>query len=147
MSTAGDGSVPSSLAAGAGDGGLSSVLLPTVVHEASAAILVVDLTEQTVMFANDVARELAPNAQLPMSVDEWSAMAGLEDVAGDELAEGGETAAARGGGMESLLRIAQGQPVTGEAVTAYSTGPTKPGDALPAGTVMAQWPRNDAVDR
>ncbi|WP_375491465.1 SpoIIE family protein phosphatase [uncultured Jatrophihabitans sp.] len=101
-----------------GDGGLSSVLLPTVVHEASTGILVVDLNDRTVVFANDVARELAPDAQLPMSVDDWSATAGLADITGNDLAEGPASAESRGGGVESLLRIAQGEPVTGEAVTA-----------------------------
>jgi PAS domain S-box-containing protein len=101
-----------------GDAAYHSTLLPPLVHEASTGVLVVDLNQQAVIFANDVARELAPQAQLPLSVDEWSAAAGLEDIGGDDLAEGGASAESRGGGVESLLRIAQGEPVTGEAVTA-----------------------------
>jgi PAS domain S-box-containing protein len=94
------------------------MLLPSVVPEASAGVLVVDLAHRTVVFANELCRELAPHVQLPVSVDEWSVAAGLEDVGGDGLAEGSATAASRAGGLESLLRVAQGEPVTGEAVTA-----------------------------
>lgn len=100
---------------------LGTVLLPTVVHEASAAVLIVDLDRRAVTYANDLARQLAPDATLPMAIDEWSAAAGLEDVAGDSEAGGPPPARP----AESLLRIAQGRPVTGEAVTARrATGVT-----------------------
>ncbi len=98
---------------------LGSALLPSVVHEASAAVLVVDLQQRMVTFANDLATQLAPDAPLPTPVDDWSAAAGLQDAGGDAL-PGALTAQGRAPGWsaESLLRIAQGYPVTGEAVTA-----------------------------
>ena len=104
-------------ATGTPDGGFAAVFLPPVVHEASAAILVVDLGRREVIYANDLAQQLAPDCELPVAVDAWSDAARLEDVTGADLPEGPAT---RGGGApaESLLRIAQGQPVTGEAVTA-----------------------------
>lgn len=107
----GDGNHPST-----GTDGLASVLLPPVVHEASTALLVVDLRLRQVTYANDLARELAPDVPLPVTVDEWAVAAGLEDVSGSDLpAAGDETSAAR---VEPLLRVAAGEPVTGEAVTA-----------------------------
>ncbi len=102
------------------DGGsaYAATLLPPLVHEASAAILVVDLDRREVTYANDLAVQLAPDRELPISVDDWSQAAGLEDAAGADLPEGPGAAAARGEPAESLLRVAQGEPVTGEAVTA-----------------------------
>ncbi len=101
------------------DEALGSALLPSLVHEASAAVLVVDLQQRTVTFANDLAAQLAPDAPLPAPIDDWSAAAGLQDAAGEAL-PGAQTAEVRASGWsaESLLRIAQGHPVTGEAVTA-----------------------------
>lgn len=100
-----------------GGGLLSSALLPPVVHEASAALLVVDLTAGKVTYANDLARALAPDLPLPVPVDRWSASAGLEDVRGVDLPDDG--AAPNGGTRsQSLLRVAHGEPVLGEAVTA-----------------------------
>ncbi len=97
-----------------GSSGLPAGVLPAVVHEASSAVLVVDLTQRAVTFANELAQEFAPGCRLPVAVDEWSRAAGLEDAGGRDLPDG---RAARSG-AESLLRIAEGQPVTGEAVTA-----------------------------
>ncbi len=97
------------------DQSFGSMLLPHVVHEATAAVLIVDVDKRVVTYANDLAAQLVPDRQLPMPVDEWSLAAGLEDVAGSELPEGRER---RHGAAESLLRIAEGKPVTGEPVTA-----------------------------
>ncbi len=91
------------------------MLLPQVVHEASAAVLIVDVEKRLVTFANHLAVELVPDRSLPMPVDEWSRAAGLEDVAGDDLPGHGGGAQ---GAAESLMRIAEGEPVTGEPVTA-----------------------------
>lgn len=91
-----------------------ATLLPPLVHEASAAVIIVDLDRREVTFTNDLAKQLAPGMELPMTVDDWSAAAGLEDVAGDELPEGGAPSVP----AESLLRVAQGEPTTGEAITA-----------------------------
>ncbi len=93
---------------------LGAMLLPSVVHEATAALIIVDLEKRLVTYANDLAVQLVPDRQLPMTVDEWSLAAGLEDVAGDGLPGG----RARGGAAESLLRIAESEPITGEPVTA-----------------------------
>ena len=110
--------MPPGVGGSAGHAAFAATMLPPLVHESSAAILVVDLDRHEVTYANDLARELAPASGLPVSVDEWSRAAGLEDVAGDDLPEGGRSAASRGNPAESLLRVAQGQPVMGEAVTA-----------------------------
>jgi PAS domain S-box-containing protein len=109
--------------------GLAAVLLPPAVHEESAAILVVNLADRTVTYANDLAAQLVPDRHLPISVDEWSEAAGLEDGGGDDLPVGdgdpGRSPA------EPLLRVAQGRPVTGEAVTAArATGATKAREML-----------------
>jgi PAS domain S-box-containing protein len=115
-----------------GDLGLHSVLLPRAVHESSAAVLVVDVRRGDVTYVNPLGRQLAPGIELPVSVDAWSAAAGLEDVSGVGLpSAGGEEGAAslpaddaerearsKAAYSESLLRVAQGQPVMGEAVTA-----------------------------
>jgi PAS domain S-box-containing protein len=90
------------------------MVLPSVVHEASAAVLVVDLLRREVTYADELAREFAPECPLPVAIDKWSEAAGLEDAGGHGLRERD----GRAGGAESLLRIAQGEPVTGEAVTA-----------------------------
>ncbi|SHG24341.1 PAS domain S-box-containing protein [Jatrophihabitans endophyticus] len=93
-----------------------ATLLPPLVHEASAAVLVVDLQRREVTFANDLARQLAPERDLPISVDDWSQAAGLEDVTGGHLPEGPTESTVSP--AESLLRVAQGEPATGEAITA-----------------------------
>jgi PAS domain S-box-containing protein len=109
---------------GSAEEAFGAALLSPVLREASAAVLIVDLQQRVVTFANDLAGQLAPELALPATLDEWSSAAGLEDVRGDALPAGGGApddavdAAAPGLTAESLLRVAQGQPVTGEAVTA-----------------------------
>lgn len=100
------------------DAGSAAALLPPLVHEASAAILVVDLGNREVIYANDLASQLAPEVHLPVAVDVWSLAAGLEDVAGTDLPDGTDSAPSRGVPAEALLRVTQGETVTGEAVTA-----------------------------
>ena len=107
---------------------LGNVFMPQVVHEASAALLIVDVDKRLVTYANDLAAQLVPGRPLPMTVDEWSVAAGLEDVTGDDLPEG---RASNRGAAESLLRVAEGEPVTGEPVTAArSTSVTAAREAL-----------------
>jgi PAS domain S-box-containing protein len=114
-----------------GDDQFAAVLLPPAVHESSAAVLVVNLTDRTVTYANDLARELVPDQDLPLGVDEWSDAAGLEDVSGGDLPEGDDGGSSPGNPAESLLRVAGGQPVTGEAVTARrATSATSPREVL-----------------
>lgn len=128
------------------DGGsaLASVLLPSVVRDASAAVLLVDLRLRNVTFANPLAEQLAPNVRLPVSVDEWSRCARLADAAGTKLpdfpndaGQHAESNADPDNGPhaarvpDSLLRIARGEPVAGEAVTAeFATGETESREPL-----------------
>lgn len=111
------------------DTGLQSVLLPPAVRESSAAVLVVNVVRGEVTYVNDLGRQLAPEARPPISIDAWSAAAGLQDVSGVGLPPA-ESQDGRGGGDqaadssyagacgEPLLRVARGEPVLGEAVTA-----------------------------
>jgi PAS domain S-box-containing protein len=80
--------------------------LPGVLADVPVAVLVIDQGTGAVIYANTAAVELAGNVRLPIEVDAWGASAGLTDLAGMPLA--------RSSGPLSL--IAQGQPVTGEAV-------------------------------
>ena len=100
---------------------VASALLPDVVHETPAAILLVDLDGGQVVFANRLAAQLAPRTSLPVPVDDWSRAAGLEDIAGEDLAGDRGDAARPGRGMP-LSRVARGEPVLGEAVTAARSG-------------------------
>ena len=112
------------------DPGLAGVFLPSVVHEASAAVLIVDLRRREVTYANDLAVQLVPGLALPVPVDEWSSAAGLEDVTGLDLPED-RKGTPHGTPAESLLRVAQGEPITGEAVTAErATSVTRPREVL-----------------
>ncbi|MEO9140169.1 MAG: SpoIIE family protein phosphatase [Jatrophihabitans sp.] len=85
------------------------------VHEAGPAVLVVDLASLEVTYANDLARQLAPGLDLPVPVDAWSRRAGLERAAGTDLLDEPEQSV---GVAELLRRVAHGEPVTAEAVTA-----------------------------
>ena len=98
-------------------GVLPSALLPPVVNEASAAILVVDLRVGEVTFANQLAQELVPGMRLPVGLDEWSVAAGLEDLGGSDIPADADPHPGPDRGL-SLLRVANGEPVLGEAVTA-----------------------------
>ncbi|TXR57439.1 SpoIIE family protein phosphatase [Quadrisphaera setariae] len=76
--------------------------------DAPAAVLVVDLSARQVLYANEVAGQLAPGLHLPVPVEEWSAAADLRDLDGDQL---DETA-------HPLSRIARFEPVAGQGVSA-----------------------------
>lgn len=110
-----DGTTGAAAEVGSAGPGFEGLLLPQVVHEATAAVIIVDVDQRLVTFANDLAIELVPGGELPMPVSEWSVAAGLEDVDGDDLPAGRER---NTGAAESLLRVAEGKPVTGEPVTA-----------------------------
>lgn len=90
------------------DRGAASAGLSRLVGGETALVLLIDLAAGTVTYANDRARQLAPNAKLPVSVADWSEAAGLQVPDGQEL----EASA------NPLARIAAGEPVTGEEVTA-----------------------------
>ncbi|MGQ7296116.1 SpoIIE family protein phosphatase [Quadrisphaera sp. KR29] len=93
------------------DGGERLVLprgVAQVRPDAPAAVLVVDLAARRVMYANEVAGQLAPGLVLPVPVEEWSAAADLRDLDGEPL---DETA-------HPLIRIARFEPVAGQGVSA-----------------------------
>lgn len=83
-------------------------LLPRVVHDAPAAVLLVDLTAGEVTYANRQAVLMAPDLSLPVRVNAWSDAAGLRTPEGTELSDTGSP----------LSRIAAGEPVAGDPVTA-----------------------------
>jgi PAS domain S-box-containing protein len=83
-------------------------LLPRVLHDSPAAVLLVDLRAGDVVYANRQAILMVPDQQLPISIDEWARIAGLLDDDGVPLSET----------SMPLARIAAGQPVAGESVTA-----------------------------
>ncbi len=80
--------------------------LPRVMHEADAAVLVVDLASSRVEYANLMAMAMAGSQTLPIGVDEWGRLAGLVDPGGADLAD---TAS-------PLSRVARGEPVAGELI-------------------------------
>jgi PAS domain S-box-containing protein len=83
-------------------------LLPRVLHDSPAAILLVDLTHGEVTYANRQAMLMAPDLALPIRINEWSEAAGLRATGGVPLSDT----------SSPLSRIAAGQPVAGESVTA-----------------------------
>jgi PAS domain S-box-containing protein len=81
-------------------------VLPGVLADVPVAVLVIDQHANSVMYANVAAVELAGNVHLPVDVDTWGAAAGLTDLSGAALAST----------TGPLSLIAQGRPLTGEAV-------------------------------
>jgi PAS domain S-box-containing protein len=102
------GIVTAASAAVSGHGGQSGAhaTLPAVLSDVPVAVLVIDQTVNTVIYANTAAVELAGNVGLPVDVDTWGAAAGLTDLGGCPLASSNGP----------LSAVAQGRPVTGEAV-------------------------------
>ncbi|WP_432543947.1 SpoIIE family protein phosphatase [Kineococcus sp. SYSU DK002] len=85
--------------------------LPEVLHGQPGAVLLVRVEDGVVLFANPLAEQLAPGTTLPCPVDEWSRRAGLEGESGDDITDPAN-------GSSPLSRIARGEPVQGERVTA-----------------------------
>ncbi|WP_432510840.1 SpoIIE family protein phosphatase [Kineococcus sp. SYSU DK001] len=85
--------------------------LPEVLHGQPGAVLLVRVEDGTVLFANPLAEQLAPGTSLPCPVDEWSRHAGLESESGDDINDPRNDSS-------PLSRIARGEPVHGERVTA-----------------------------
>ena len=79
-------------------------LLPRVLHDSPAAMLLVDLNRSEVTYANRQAILMAPDVGLPVKINEWSRIAGLRDSDGLSLSDTGS----------SLSRIASGKPVAGK---------------------------------
>ncbi|SDD35054.1 PAS domain S-box-containing protein [Geodermatophilus telluris] len=84
----------------------SAAALPAVLADVPVAVLLIDHKSGSVTYANDAAIELAGDVRLPVDIDTWGAAVGLTDLGGAPLA--------RTTGPLSL--VAQGQPITGEAV-------------------------------
>src|SRR6185437_11852907 len=80
--------------------------LPGVLADVPVAVLVIDQRASSVVYANLAAVEMAGNVRLPIDVDTWGAAAGLTDLGGNPLASS----------SGPLSTVAQGRPVTGEAV-------------------------------
>ena len=80
--------------------------LPGVLADVPVAVLVIDQRSSAVVYANTAAVELAGNVGLPVDADTWGAAAGLTDLSGAPLASS----------SGPLSTVAQGRPITGEAV-------------------------------
>jgi PAS domain S-box-containing protein len=101
------GIVTAASAAVSGPGGQTGgATLPGVLADVPVAVLVIDQSSSAVIYANTAAVELAGNVGLPVDADTWGAAAGLTDLNGVPLAS------SRG----PLSTVAQGRPITGEAV-------------------------------
>ncbi|HEY8302521.1 MAG TPA: SpoIIE family protein phosphatase [Jatrophihabitans sp.] len=86
----------------------AAISLARVLTDRPSAVLLIDLAERQVVYANPLAVQLAPSIHLPVDVSDWSHHAGLRDDTGAEL----ET------GPAPLQKVAAGEPVNGEVVTA-----------------------------
>src|SRR3954469_4008511 len=86
--------------------GTASSALPGVLSDVPVAVLLIDRGAGAVTYANSAAVELAGNVRLPVDIDTWGASVGLTDLGGQPLAST----------SGPLSLVAQGLPVTGEAV-------------------------------
>jgi len=101
------GIVDAAAAAVSGQGaGAAHAALPGILSSVPVAVLVIDQKNSAVTYANTAAVEIAGNIALPVDVDTWGAAAGLTDLAGEPLASS----------SGPLSTVAQGRPVTGEAI-------------------------------
>ena len=87
--------------------------MPSIVNGQPGAVLLVRVSDGTVLFANPLATQLAPGMELPCGIEDWSRAAGLQASDGSDLSDPDTGLAA-----SPLLRIARGEPVRGERVTA-----------------------------
>ena len=84
-------------------------LLVSLRPGAPVGMLLVNIAEQVVVYANTVGCQLAPGVSLPASTDAWSDAAALRDLnARGDLSETGHP----------LSRVAESVPVGGQGVTA-----------------------------
>jgi PAS domain S-box-containing protein len=99
--------------------GTASAALPGVLADVPVAVLVIDQGAGAVTYANTAAVEMAGNVALPVDIDTWGAAAGLTDLGGRPLAST----------SGPLSLVAQGQPISGEAVRcAPGDGTTDPAE-------------------
>ncbi len=85
-----------------------AVQLPSVAHDFPAAVLLIDTDAEQVVFANNLASQLAPGLTLPIRVEDWSRAAGLQVVSGGQLTES----------STPLTALAGGDPGSGRQVSA-----------------------------
>ncbi|NAZ77680.1 PAS domain-containing protein, partial [Kineococcus sp. T13] len=95
---------------GSAPGPLAPADLPSVVHDSPAAVLLVDTVTGRVVHVDDLARRLAPRADLPLAVADWARAAGLR------LQEGGTGTG--GSGATSWAHLVAGERGTGRQRTA-----------------------------
>ena len=100
------GIVTAANAAVSAQGSSAHAALPGILSTVPVAVLVIDQKNSSVTYANTAAVELAGNVALPVDIDTWGAAAGLTDLSGQALASS----------SGPLSTVAQGRPVTGEAV-------------------------------
>jgi len=111
------GIVTAASAAVSGHAGASARgTLPGVLADVPVAVLVIDQRADSVVYANAAAVEMAGNVGLPVDIDTWGAAAGLTDLSGGPLASS----------SGPLSTVAQGRPVTGEAVRLAPGTSTEP---------------------
>nr|WP_246063178.1 SpoIIE family protein phosphatase [Blastococcus colisei] len=113
------GIVTAASAAVADSGKAAHAGLPGVLADVPVAVLVIDREAGSVVYANTAAVHLAGDVGLPVDIDTWGAAAGLTDLAGRPLATS----------SGPLSTVAQGRPVTGEAVRLAPGTSTEPGRA------------------
>ena len=82
--------------------------LPSVAHDFPAAVLLIDTGAEQVVFANDLASQLAPGLTLPIRAEDWSLAAGLQVVSGGRLTDS----------STPLTALAGGDPTSGRQISA-----------------------------
>ena len=86
--------------------------MPQVLHDAPAAVLVIDLDRQQVVYANAAAIALTgERVGLPVDIDAWSDAAGLTDLGGRPMSAT----------TSPLSLVAGGVPVAGEPVAVHDS--------------------------
>lgn len=95
--------------------------LPDALDSSPAIVLLVDRDAGTVVYANRLARQLAPATPLPTPLDAWAQQAGLRNQAGTPL----------GASSRPLSGVFEGHSASGSIVTAArGSQRTLPGDEL-----------------
>jgi PAS domain S-box-containing protein len=88
--------------------GRARSVLPMVLSDVPAAILLIDVARQEVTYANRRAVAMAADQRLPSPVEQWGAAAGLTDLTGQPLAASDNP----------FALLATGHPLAGEPVRA-----------------------------
>jgi PAS domain S-box-containing protein len=96
----------------------STPAMPHVLHGASVAVLMLDVRERQVVYANTTGIELTGGTvRLPAGIRDWSEAAGLTDLDGNPFPDE----------SSPLARIAAGEAVTGEPVALHGSSPLAAG--------------------